>query len=85
MDFPPEQCLDIAVILGKGDGGVHVILDARKPFEVAVDESLRLASGDAQIARKTKAGDAIDHPEIDRLGLPPNLGRHLVKRHVEHL
>ena len=84
VDFPAEQRLDVKVLLREGLGFVHVIADAGEAFEIAVDEALRLGPRDAQVARKTEARDAVDHPEIDRLGLPPHFGRHLVERHVEH-
>ena len=74
----------MAVFLGEGHGVVHVFLDAGILLEIAVDEPLRLAPRDPQVAGQAKAGNAVDHAEIDRLGLPSHVRRHLVQRHVEH-
>jgi hypothetical protein len=55
--------------LREGFRRFHVILDAGETLEIAVDEALRLGPRDAQVARKAEAGNAVDHAEIDRLGL----------------
>ena len=85
MDLAAEKRLHIAVGFREGLGRIHIGADAGEAFEIAVDETLRLGAGDAQIARKAKARDAVDHAEIDRFGLTPHIGRHLVQRHAEHL
>jgi hypothetical protein len=85
VDFPAEQGLHMAVGLRELDGFGHVGLDAGEALEIAVDEALRLGARDAQVAGQAKARDAVDHAEVDRLGLAADVGRHLVQRHVEHL
>ncbi len=57
------------MFFGEFDGRVHILADAGEAFEIAVDEALRLGPRDAQVAGKAKAGNAVDHAEIDRLGL----------------
>ena len=85
VDLAPEQRLDEAVFLREGHGRVHIGLDARKAFEIAVDEALRLGPRDAQVAGQAKAGNPVDDAEIDRLGAAAHLGRHFVQRDAEHL
>jgi hypothetical protein len=60
--------------LREGHGIVHIGADAGEAFEIAVDEALRLGARDAQVARKAKAGNAVDHAEVDRLGLAADIG-----------
>ena len=85
MDLAAKQRLHIAVVLGEIHRVVHILANAGEALEIAVDETLRLAARDAQVARETKARDAVDHPEVDRLGLAADLRGHLLQRHVKDL
>ena len=85
VDFTPEERLHIAVLFGESDSVIHVVADAGEAFEIPVDEPLRLSPRNAQVARKAKAGDAVNHTKVDRLGLTAHIGRHLIQWHVEHL
>ena len=85
VDLAAKQRLHITVLLGEIHRVVHILANAGEAFEIAVDEALRLAARDAQIACQAKARDAVDHTEIDRLGLAADLRCHLRQRHVKDL
>ncbi len=85
VDAAAEQRLDVAVLLGEGDGAVHVLADAGEALEVGVDEALGVLARDAQVVGEAEGGDAVDHPEVDRLGLAADVRGHALDRHAEHL
>ena len=85
VDLAAKEGLHETVLLGEGSGAVHVFADAWETFEVGVDEGLRLGPGDAQVACKTKARDAVNHAEIDGLGAAAHHRVHAFNRYTEHL
>ena len=72
------------MLFGESLGVIHIGTDAGETFEIAVDEPLCFGARDTQVARQTKARDAIDHAKVDRLGLTTHVRRHLVQWHAEH-
>ena len=73
------------MFLGKGHGFIHILPYLGKALEIAINKALRLGARDPQVAGKTKAGNAINHPEINRFGAAANIRSHLIHRHAEHL
>ena len=84
VDAAPEQRFHAPMLFCKGHRRVHIGANAREAFEIAVDKGLRIGPRYPQITRQTPARDAIDDPEIDRLGLPAHVGGHFIKRYVKH-
>ncbi len=84
MNNAAKQGFNAAVVFGKFNRGIHIFTNARKTFEIAVDKALCFAARNTQIARQTKTGNSIDDAKVDRFGLPANIRRHLIQRHIKH-
>ena len=83
VDFAAKKRLYITVTFCKLGRFIHIGADTWKAFEVTVDEALRFAARDAQIAREAEARDAIDHTEVDRFGASADIGGHVFKRYIK--
>src|SRR5690606_24124056 len=85
MHPPPEQRLDIAMLVTEFLGPLHIIADAGILHEVAVDIVLRLGPRNAELAGKTEGADAVDDTEIDGLRTPAHHRVHPLDWNAEHL
>ena len=81
---PAEHGLDVAVIVGEFLGRFHVVADAGEALEVGLDVLARLLARNAELVGQPERRDAVDDAEVDRLGAPARLGRHVLDRHAEH-
>ena len=63
---------------------IHIIADARKPFEILLDIAAGLVPPDAELVGQTKGGDAVDNTEIDGLGAAADHRIHPGNRDAEH-
>ena len=61
--------LDIALLAGLGDGGIHEGLDAGVLLEIIVDELCCITAGDAEALAEAEGGNAVDDAEIDHFGV----------------
>ena len=79
-----QQGGHVFMLPGKGDGLGDVAVHIGIFGEIVLDNRLRIIVGDPQPPGQPKAGDAVDDPEIDFLGLTPLLRRHLLRRHSKY-
>ena len=85
MNAPSKQGLHIAMFFGESDGIVHIGSNAWEAGEICVDKRLGLRPWNAQVARKAKARNAINHSKVNGLRLSAYLRGHLIQRHIKHL
>ncbi len=87
LHFPlsAEKGLHLPGLPGGFHGLVYKSLDACVPFEIVVNIQLRHLPGNSQIPGKLVCAHAVDDPEVDRLGLPPEIIGHKIRDHLEHL
>ena len=62
-----KQCFDIAFLVGKRLGFIHIRANARIFFEVALDSLACLAAAHADLIRQTKRRHSVDKAEVNRL------------------
>ena len=82
---PPQQGFRVAPLLAQPHRFVHEALHAGILGEVPGNELLGLLLGDAGVSRQPKTADAVNQPEVHRLGPAAQGGSHLRKGHVEDL
>ena len=80
-----KQRLHIAMFFGESHRIIHIGANAREALKICVDERLGLRPRNAQIARKPKARNAINHPKVNGFCLAAHLRGHLIERHIKHL
>ena len=68
---------DVTPFLGAIDARVHIFLDLRVGFEIAVDQLFGFPTGDAEPFRESEGRDAVDDAEIGRFGLAALVARDL--------
>ena len=76
-------CEDVTPFFGAIDARVHVFLDLRVGFEIAVYQLFGFPAGDAESFRETEGRDAVDDAEIGRFGLAALVARDLFDGFVE--
>ena len=79
----PEERAHGLALPRRLDGLLHEARDARVALEVRRDEARRLLARDAELLGERAVAHAVDDAEVDRLGGPPLVGRHLLSRLVE--
>ncbi len=80
-----EKRLNIPVSPRGFDGIVDVLLDFRKPLEVARDDLLRLRLRNLQAICQSVRSDPVHNTEVHLFGFPPHLSCHVVQGNSEHL
>ena len=84
MTFAAEQRLDVPMHAAKVARRVHISADARKAFEIFADVGARFLARNPELVRQSERRNAVDDPEIDRLGAPPDFRRHSLDGDAEH-
>src|SRR5690606_33875227 len=77
------ECLDVTPLPRELDLTIEVCADQREPFEVTVDELLRLRIGNAELLREREGPDSVDDREVHRLGAVAHRTSHLLRLHPE--
>ena len=62
-----KQCFDIAFLVGKRLGFIHIRANARIFFEVALDSLACLAAAHTDLIRQTKRRHSVNKAEVNRL------------------
>ena len=79
-----EETNGIAVAARLLDHMFHIVAHAVVFLHIRFHIRLGLVGEDADILRKGKRGDAVDDPEVHRLGSAAQKRRDLLQRDVEH-
>src|SRR5579875_2569509 len=85
MALASEQRQHVTVFAAEFARLIHVVANSRKTLEIFFDVSSRFVLVDAELGGEPKGRNAVDDPEIDRLGATPDLARHVLDLHTEYL
>src|SRR5207342_2635613 len=84
VQAPPEHGFDVAALTRLFARALHEFAHAGIAREVQRDVILRLAPGDAEVARQAERAHAIHEAEVDRLGRAAFIAAHLVQGLAEY-
>ncbi len=82
--FAAERCQDIAVLAGKLNSVIHILLDFGHFAEISVNISFGFLVADINLFCQTKLGNAVDNAEINRFGVAALVWRYFIQRHAEN-
>src|SRR5262245_27853280 len=64
---------------------IHIVPNPGKALKIFLDICPGFLAIDPELRSEAKCRNAVDDAEIDRLGSPADVGRHVLDRHAEHL
>ena len=70
--------LYIALITRFANDGFHIILDTRETLKIGLNIIFGSLAGNAQIIGQSEVGNAIDHSEVDSLGITAVIWCHIL-------